>query len=196
MDRLNGGRGECRVGSTITPKLDYRQVVGWEELRVEKITDHSLGGDSRVVMTLKLPNGQTLDTPNEGQFFLTESSELQARAQFEDIAEKVAKLKTDDDSDHDEALEAIQNDPLEVAVRSGWVAPAGKINGQSPEEFKILLCTGGPAVQIIGELDEHCQPERARIEHQDWGTPWTEYRLSGDEQDVLLEYCRQFYFGE
>lgn len=93
----------------------------------------------------------------------------------------------------DEAREAIQNDALDVQVRSDWHNPGDA--DTSASEFMILLCTGGPAVRIMGELDEHMQPCRAWIEYQDWGTPWT--HASGIiEQSTLLEYCQQFYFGE
>ena len=62
----------------------------------------------------------------------------------------------------------------------------------TPEEFEILLCTGGPACRIVGDLDESCQPSSARIEHQDWGTPWTELsrtrrpRGAADVRQLLL----------
>lgn len=93
----------------------------------------------------------------------------------------------------DEAREAIQNDALEVQVRSDWHTPSTL--SDSASEFYILLCTGGPAVRIMGELDDNCYPCRAWIEYQDWGTPWT-HAVSVIDQDVLLQYCRQFYFGE
>jgi hypothetical protein len=47
----------------------------------------------------------------------------------------------------------------------------------------------------MGELDQYLQPCRAWIEYQDWGTPWTE-APGIISQDVLLQYCHQFYFGE
>jgi hypothetical protein len=50
----------------------------------------------------------------------------------------------------DDADERIRQDPLSVEVRSGWTAPGEPMEA---EEFRILLCTGGPACQIRGELD-------------------------------------------
>lgn len=95
--------------------------------------------------------------------------------------------------DEDEAREAIQEDALEIQVRSDWYTPGSDI--PKPSEFYILLCTGGPAVRIIGELDEHGQPDRARIEHQDWGTPWTQYYIMDEaKREALLTYCQQFCF--
>lgn len=114
----------------------------------------------------------------------------------ERVAEGLADESIDADDagfefDEEEARERILEDPLSVGVRSGWVASK---EDMEPEEFYILLCSGGPAVRIVGELDRG-EPSRAWIEYQDWGTPWTQ--LFGEiEQDTLLTYCRQFYFGE
>ena len=96
-------------------------------------------------------------------------------------------------ADEEEACERIREDALDVQVRDGWHAP-GVTN--DAEEFFILLCTGGPAVRIMGEFDEHGEPSRARLEYQDWGTPWALYHTQGTEHDALLTYCRQFYFGQ
>ena len=93
----------------------------------------------------------------------------------------------------EDAETRIIEDPLSVEVRSDWHAPGSEDN--TPAEFCILLGTGGPAVRIRGELDEHCQPHRAWIEAQDWGTPWTQYFGDGCSTDTLLTYCQQFYFG-
>lgn len=92
----------------------------------------------------------------------------------------------------DEARERITEDALDVELFGSWHP------GETPEPdgFTILLCTGGPAVRIKGELDGHKQPDRAWLEYQDWGTPWTEYHGENADQDALLIYCQQFYFGE
>ena len=141
----------------------------------------------------------------------------QAKAQYESISEMVERLEhcqncdgadcsesiaffngewTDDQIDeyHDEdaARQAIDEDPLSVQVRSDWYSP-GDEDGGDPSEFEILLCTGGPAVRIRGELDNG-QPDRAWLEYQDWGTGWTRYFDA--EQSTLLAYAQNFYFGE
>jgi hypothetical protein len=93
--------------------------------------------------------------------------------------------------DRDEALERITDDALEVTVRSGWSTP-GELEA---EEYNILLCTGGPAVRIRGELNSCKEPESAWLEYQDWGTSWEVLRLGADE-DAVLTYARCFFFGE
>src|SRR5262245_4200893 len=77
-----------------------------------------------------------------------------------------------DCEDEDAAREAIMSDALDVQIRGDWHSPG---ESDEPSEFLILLCTGGPAVRIVGDLDRHREPRCARIEYQDWGTPWTEY---------------------
>jgi hypothetical protein len=97
-------------------------------------------------------------------------------------------LTYDEYHDDDEAREAIYEDPLSVEVRSGWVTPGSEM---TPEYFQILLCTGGPAVRIMGELDQYGEPSRAWIEHQDSGTPWQEYHGDHDT-GALLTYAAMF----
>jgi len=107
------------------------------------------------------------------------------------------QLKADagDSVSKEDAEQRIQEDPLSVQVRSGWYSPGASGEDIAPEEFEILLCTGGPAVRILGELNGHNEPSRAYMQYQDWGTPWTGYYEPGIG-DALLEYAQQFYFGE
>lgn len=93
-----------------------------------------------------------------------------------------------DYDDEDDARQRISEDPLEVTVRSGWVSVGEDMEA---DEFQILLCTGGPAVRILGELDQHGYPCRAWMEYQDWGTPWTQY--FGAEQPRLVAYASHFF---
>jgi hypothetical protein len=119
----------------------------------------------------------------------------QAKAQLESITEMVNDLlKAQDEDNHtaeEDARERINEDALDVNIRSGWTVPGQKMKG---EEFLILLCTGGPAVRIVGDLDQYSYPEKARIEYQDWFTPWIDYPLTEEEEGKVLIYCQQFYF--
>lgn len=108
--------------------------------------------------------------------------------------EELAELETaaGECGDVESAQLRIQEDALEVTVRSDWYPAGDESSGAT--EFCILLTTGGPAVRIMGELDNG-SPSRAWLEVQDWGTPWTHYREDG-LSDVLLAYAGCFYFGE
>lgn len=83
-----------------------------------------------------------------------------------------------------DALERLQENPLSIEFRSDWESDPADF---TPSEFSILLCTGGPAVRILGELDHNGYPSRAWAEYQDWGTPWFEL---GSYQSVALEYAQ------
>lgn len=114
----------------------------------------------------------------------------------EENGEEFNKLKDDagEYTSRDDVEQTIHEDPLSVEVRSDWHIP-GDEEGAKPSEFCILLTTGGPACRIVGELDEYLQPSRAWIEYQDWFTPWTQL-FNKIEQDTLLTYCQQFFFGD
>ena len=110
----------------------------------------------------------------------------------EDEAE-LARMEATRESceDEDDARDAILEDALSIDVRSDWHTPG---DSGADAEYCILLSTGGPAVRIIGDLDQWKQPVSATLQVQDWGTPWTDYREA--DEDVLLQYAGCFYFGE
>lgn len=156
------------TGMVAALECDYDRL---EELRDERddFEDNDLNGDADRHAAWAVANPSDAD----------ELEELEAAA--------------GDCEDQDEARERIQEDALEVQVRSGWHAPG---ENAEPEEFYILLCTGGPAVRIVGELSNG-SPERPRIEYQDWGTPWTELvSIDSHEREALEAYCAEHYIGE
>jgi hypothetical protein len=117
----------------------------------------------------------------------------QGQAQYDSIKELVAQMREGkDDRIHNE----IDASALTVSVRSGWYTPGS--DDHQPEEFEILLCTGGPAVRLIGTLDNQGQPDSVSMQVQDWFQPWTGFDpATGDEEDdVLLAYAQCFEFGE
>lgn len=122
------------------------------------------------------------------------NSERQARAQLDTLIEMVQNLESDDDDKRDAALQTIHENALSIEVRTDWYLPG--TNDNKPTEYCILLCTGGPAVRIIGDLSEHGEPETATLEHQDWFTPWKEYNTTTEEEAAMLRYASTFYFGE
>jgi len=105
----------------------------------------------------------------------------------------------------DEIVERdIHESALSVEVRTGWYT-FEQGSDRKPAEYRILLTTGGPALQLTGSLTEYGEPETAELEHQDWGTSWTRsfpyiHTKDGVEwdayQETLLAFARCFYFGE
>ena len=122
-----------------------------------------------------------------------------AKAWLSDIVEKAQALTAaEQEGDHDAAdtfREECQQDALSVSVRTGWYSPGAKEDA-TPEEFEILLSTGGPALRIVGDLDAYCQPSAGRLQWQDWGTPWTDLTTTNEEDSAIETYIRCYWFGE
>lgn len=105
------------------------------------------------------------------------------------LREELAELEriADGCADADEARDRIMEDPLSIETRSGWVSVGEEM---SPEEYRIVLCTGGPHVEIVGDLDQHGAPCRARIVYRDWGDSG---ELFDFDHGAVLAYAQQFF---
>ena len=99
---------------------------------------------------------------------------------------------TEQEKKLEETKESILNSALSVEFRSGWYSSLD--DELVPEEFKILLSWGGPALRIIGELDNYI-PVNPKLQFQDWGTLWTDLEITEDQQNALDWFCNCFYFG-
>lgn len=177
-----------------------QQAIAQLESIVEMIANLTIEGAAHhYVKDLELDKVKALlieaeiieDNPSEDG---TEQPEEDLREKLEQAIAEETITPSDFEFDEESARQTIQEDPLSVQVRTGWYNP-GSMDAKA-EEFEILLCTGGPAVRLRGELNEHMEPDRVWIEHQDWGTPWTQYFAESHQIEAMLEYCRQFYFGE
>ncbi|KQV99950.1 hypothetical protein [Rhizobacter sp. Root1221] len=109
------------------------------------------------------------------------SSEVEELAELEEAA--------GDYDDREDAERAIDEDPLSVEVRSGWGSPGDSLD---PEEYRIVLCTGGPHVELVGDLDHHGEPCSVRVQYRDWGTSG---ELFDFDHEAVLTYCRQHGLG-
>jgi hypothetical protein len=136
----------------------------------------------------------------------TERARQEAAAQLAHIEDLVKCLEhaeswgtadcgADCPHDVDEAREAITDNVLSVDVRTDWHG-VGAVEACKPTDYKILLCWGGPAVQIIGTLDAYNQPDSATLQYQDWFTEWMDYPLTQEDEETVIKYAQQFYFDE
>ena len=142
-----------------------------------------------------------------------EHARANARGWYDSIVEMVEALAQADancdDIAQDSARDAITESVLWVEVRRPWQCAGGEI--EPPVEYRILLTTGGPGLQLTGALSEHGEPETAELQMQDWGVPWQAWEpllfnpaMSLDERiaarngyrETLLTFARCFYFGE
>lgn len=97
-------------------------------------------------------------------------------------AEELAELEEQagEYADQDEARDAIYETPLSVEVRSGWHNPHE--DAGEPEEFRIVLCTGGPHVELTGDIGGS-----VRVVFKDWGESG-EYYPVADERSALEQF--------
>lgn len=100
------------------------------------------------------------------------------------------------DEDSEDARNEIMEDPLEITYRTGWLNHGEVCDGIDKgniEECCILLCTGGPAVRILCDVDHRGTLSRPIVEYQDWGTPWTELlSITEEHRDALKTYISNF----
>lgn len=127
---------------------------------------------------------------------MSDNSNQQAQAHLNTISDLMARYNAAVEDGHFELVDNITDEcyeiPLSCEVRSGW---ATHPSGLFPEEYRILLCTGGPAVQIIGELDKDGLAASATLQHQDWFEPWVSLPVGQADWTALLSFAQQFYFG-
>ncbi len=107
----------------------------------------------------------------------------------DDNGEEFDKLQeaAGDCLDQDEAEERLFSNALSVEFRSDWETDPSTLQAA---EFRVVLCTGGPHVEIIGELDEADEPKDCEIYWRDWDDHG---RLNYDEYDTgaVEDYCRR-----
>ena len=138
---------------------------------------------------------ETIETWHEAFFFCQNEgediSDLSPEAQTFLKEEMDWEADPDHDNTADAIREMVQEDPLEVQIREDWhgIGEAAEV-----AEYMILISTGGPALRMIGRLNDY-EPDSVRLQHQDWGTPWIEYFPESDS-DALIWYASQFYWGE
>tara|TARA_R110002073_G_scaffold252650_1_gene415279 strand:- start:538 stop:966 length:429 start_codon:yes stop_codon:yes gene_type:complete len=106
-------------------------------------------------------------------------------------------LEYEEDDDLERIEDEVREMPLSVEVRSDWYSQLTTAI-PTPSEFRILLSTGGPAVQIVGEISHHGEPECIKIQYQDWFLPWKALPIFDDNRvaKALDWFCSRFYFGE
>ena len=122
---------------------------------------------------------------------MADIKEVPGAGTYYNIVELMDAMEAAESEDMSDIMDRITEMPLSVCVRSGWQQPG--VNDQSPEEYELLMVTGGPAVRIYGRLDEHGRPRSAELQGQNWFTPWERTTVDQDEE-VLLQFAEYFYY--
>ena len=124
--------------------------------------------------------------------YALENAKGHMESMVEDFKKDQQLQESNDYKEQDELRESVLNSALSVEFRSGWYSSPE--DEKKAEEFRILLSTGGPALRIIGKLDDY-GPIEPKLQFQDWGTPWTDFEITEDQQKALNWFCNCFYFG-
>ena len=124
-------------------------------------------------------------------------AESNARAWLAEIVELAARLQSSDYETADAARDEAMERPLSVEVRDAWRAPTmpGEPIDQDPVEFSILLTTGGPGLRVWGDFGPGMAVDRAELQYQDWGTPWTYLPVSDEEEAAIKAFAKAQYLG-
>ena len=131
----------------------------------------------------------TTATPTKPNHALTN-----CKGQLETIVELY--MLRDLDDDERDTLQEAQDMALGVCWKSDDWQAVGSKEGFTPTKGRVLLSTGGPACQVICDLEDH-YPSNPEIQWQDWGTPWTShYDLIELERTALEWFVNLFWWGE
>lgn len=98
--------------------------------------------------------------------------------------------------DEDAVREYAMEQALSVEVRCAeWHTPGDEYG--TADEFRIVVCTGGPHVEIRGSLNQWSEPENAEIYANDWFTTLESLDGYSEEKAEALDwFCGLFYYGE
>ena len=105
-----------------------------------------------------------------------------------DDAKELAELEAivGECESQEDARERIQEDPLSLEYRSEWTSPGEEL---TPKEFRLVLCTGGPHVEIVGD----CELTRVRVLYREWGDSG---ELFDFDRNAVVTYCSLVGIGE
>ena len=128
------------------------------------------------------------------------------KGQLENIIDLYKRFNFDETLgalDKEEIEELAKDEALDVCWKSDEWQAVGAYDGHLfPTKGRVLLTTGGPACQVVCDLDGDVA-SNPEIQWQDWGTPWTtpsikcELELDFDTANDALEwFINLFYWGE
>ena len=100
------------------------------------------------------------------------------------------EAKAGEYDDQADVADAISDTPLSIEVRSAWTTlDDGPL---TPSEYRIVLCTGAPHVELVGDLDCHDEPDTVRVIYKDWDCLG---ELFDFDRDAVLRFARFFQYN-
>ena len=141
----------------------------------------------------------TTATPTKQNHALTN-----CKGQLEEIIDLHKRFNFDEtDDEAREDIEQLARDmALDICYRSQDWVEVGRNESFEPTQGRILLSTGGPACQVVCDLENNW-PTNPEIQWQDWGTPWTHTRIKTElgidydtANEALVWFINLFWWGE
>ena len=114
----------------------------------------------------------------------------QAQLQLDEI-QRLADL-LEKDPDNDELQDELRDLAVSQEVRSCWQTVGQELEAGM---YRLVLCTGGPHVEIQGSLSGAGDPDSAVLYCQDWGTGLQEVSVTEPERELLVWFAELFYWG-
>jgi hypothetical protein len=124
---------------------------------------------------------------------MSDSAIENAKAWLETIADLASRIDSAEEEICNEAEEEAREKTLSVEVRDTWHAPG---ETDVDREYQVVLTTGGPGLRLVGDLSLYGEPENPRLQWQDWGTPWTVFPLTPQEERAVKSFLGVFTYGE
>lgn len=137
---------------------------------------------------------QTKRPTAEEQWQEVQDNGVRTASEILSLMEEFQDPETSDERKEEIETE-VQEWPLSVDVRCcSWRSPGTE--DWEPDEFQILLGTGGPAMRIVGDIGQHGEPCNPLMQVQDWFKPWTLCDTTEAHDEALRWFCGHFWFGE
>lgn len=96
----------------------------------------------------------------------------------------------------DVAMDYIRDSALSVEVRSGWHTACDQ--QLEPAEFRIVFSTGGPHLELRGDITEYGDATKTKMIASDWAERCTIMHTGEKEIDTeVIDWVAScFYFGD
>lgn len=172
--------GASLLPSKQQPTTDHRTMTTKEQERLSHAKENAEGWSDTITASWEAYH--FCQQQGEGRHLSTE-------------AKAVLKEHGYDGTNHDTVADAIHDAMFEAPLEIS--RPSEDPEDDETYGFCILLTTGGPALRIVGELNQWEEPARCWLEMQDWGTPWTRYYNRSTERATALKwFAGLFYYGQ
>ena len=109
------------------------------------------------------------------------------------MTELIDDYTDSDELDSDFIIDRVNETPLSLEVKADDWHTLGDTRELEPTKGRLLLSTGGPACQIVGDIEGDYMAN-VEIQFQDWGKPWESISTNSEQFDALQWFVEQFWW--